>query len=90
MIGIQGGIPPCIPDNHLYRVTSTRRRIGTVCSPDDGHIVVRNMWRKSINILRKFVHQVGSICKVPIGLSFLSQAKVDFAPLVQLLMLVTR
>jgi len=29
-------IPPCIPDTHLYRVTNTRRRIGTVFSPDDG------------------------------------------------------
>ena len=36
-------IPPCIPDSHLYRVTNTRCRIGTVFSPDDGHIVARNM-----------------------------------------------
>ena len=41
--GIQGGIPPCIPDGYLYRVTNTRRRIGTVFSPDDGHTVARNM-----------------------------------------------
>ena len=33
----------CIPDSHLYRVTNTRCRIGTVFSPDDGHIVARNM-----------------------------------------------
>jgi hypothetical protein len=32
-----------------------------VFSPDDGHIVALNMWRKAINILRKIVHQVGSI-----------------------------
>ena len=32
--------------------------IGTVISPDDGHIVARNMYRKGINILRKCVHQV--------------------------------
>jgi len=33
----------CIPDSHLYRVTNTRCRIGTVFSPEDGHIVARNM-----------------------------------------------
>ena len=27
---MQGGIPPCIPDSHLYRVTNTRCRIGMV------------------------------------------------------------
>ena len=30
-------------DSHLYRVTNTRHRIGTVFSPDDGHIVAQNM-----------------------------------------------
>ena len=49
---------------HVYRVTNTRCRIDTVFSPDDGHIVARNMYRKAINILRKFVHQVGSIYKM--------------------------
>ena len=44
-------IPPCISDI-------------TVFSPDDGQIVVRNMQRKTINMLRKFVHQVGSIYKI--------------------------
>jgi len=34
-----------------------------VFSPDDGHIVARNICRKAINTLRKFVHQVGSIYK---------------------------
>jgi len=34
---------PCIPDSHLYRVTNTRRRIGTVFSPDDGHMVAWNI-----------------------------------------------
>jgi len=34
-----------------------------VFSPDDGHTVAQNMYRKAINILRKFVHQVGSIWK---------------------------
>jgi hypothetical protein len=36
-------IPPCIPESHPYRFTNTRFRIGKVISPDDGHIVVRNM-----------------------------------------------
>ena len=48
-------MPPCIPDCHLYRVNNTSCRIGTVFSPDDGHIVARNMQRKAIDILRKFV-----------------------------------
>ena len=56
-------IPPYIPDSHLYRMTITRCRIGTVFSSDDGHTVARNMQRKAINILRKFVHQAGSIYK---------------------------
>jgi len=62
--GMQGGIPPYIPDSHLYRVTDTMCRISTVFSPDDGHIVARNMYRKEINILRKLVHQVGSVYKI--------------------------
>jgi len=36
-------IPPCIPDSHLYTLANTRCRIGTIFSPDDGHIVARNM-----------------------------------------------
>ena len=45
---MQGGIiPPCIPDSHLYRVTNTRCRIGTVFSPDDGHIVCPKHVEKS-------------------------------------------
>jgi hypothetical protein len=61
---MQGGIPPCIPDSHPYRITSTKCRINTVVSSDDGHIVAQNLWRKEINILRKIVHQVGFIYKV--------------------------
>jgi hypothetical protein len=38
-----GWNPPCIPGRHLYRVTNTRCRIVAVFSPDDGHIVARNM-----------------------------------------------
>jgi hypothetical protein len=30
----------------------------------NGHIVARNMYRKSINILRKIVYKVGSIYKI--------------------------
>ena len=45
-------IPSCIPDSH------------TVISPDDVHIVARNMWRKEINILRKIVHLVGFIYNI--------------------------
>jgi len=33
----------CIPDGHPHRVTNARCRIDTVISPDDGHIVARNM-----------------------------------------------
>jgi hypothetical protein len=36
-------IPPCIPDSHPHRVTNIKCRIYRVISPDDGHIVVRNM-----------------------------------------------
>jgi len=41
----------CIPDSHLHRITSTKCRINIVVSPDDGHIVARNMYRLT-NILR--------------------------------------
>jgi hypothetical protein len=50
--------------NFIYTVTNTRCSIGTVFSPDDEHIVARNMYRKTLNILRKFVHQFGSIYKI--------------------------
>ena len=64
MSGMQGGMFHfALHTSYLYRVTNTRRRIGTVFSPDDGHILARNMYRKAINILRKSVHQVGSIYK---------------------------
>jgi len=41
------------PDSHPYRITCTNCRINTVVSPDDGHILARNMQRKEINILKK-------------------------------------
>jgi len=34
---------PCIPDSQPHRITSTKCRISTVVSPDDGHTVARNM-----------------------------------------------
>jgi len=49
---------------YTYRITSTKCRIDTVVSPDDGHIVAQHMYRKEINILRKIVHQVGFIYKI--------------------------
>jgi hypothetical protein len=33
----------CLPDSYPHRITSTMYRINTVVSPDDGHIVARNM-----------------------------------------------
>jgi hypothetical protein len=43
---------PCIPDSYPHKIiTSTKRRINTVVSPDDEHIVARNMLRL-INVLR--------------------------------------
>jgi len=56
------------PYSHLYRVTNTRRRIGTVFPPDDGHIVARNIQRRTINVLRKSVYQAGSIYKIILNL----------------------
>jgi len=32
-----------IPDNHPHRITNTKCRINTGISPDDGHIVARNI-----------------------------------------------
>jgi len=33
----------CMPDTHPHKITSTKCRINTVVSPDDRHIVARNM-----------------------------------------------
>ena len=46
------------PDIHPHRVTNTKCRNDTVISPDDGHIVVRNMCRKEINILKKLCNNL--------------------------------
>jgi hypothetical protein len=62
--------------------------INTVISPDDGHIVTLNMYRKEINILRKIVHQVGfiykifNICHLVIGI--LNCLELDVGGLIQL------
>jgi hypothetical protein len=54
----------CLVCRVEYRVTSTKRQIDTAVSPDDEHMVARNMQRKEINILRKIVHHVGFIYKI--------------------------
>jgi len=46
-------IQTCTPNGHLYRVTYTRCRIDKINSPDDGHMVARNMYRIEINIHEK-------------------------------------
>ena len=38
-----GSIETCIPHGHLHTVTYTRGRIDAVDSPDDEHLVARNM-----------------------------------------------
>jgi len=45
--------------SHSHRITNTKCHINTAVSPDDEHIVARNMYKKEINLLRKVVHQVG-------------------------------
>ena len=56
---MQVGIPTCIPDGHLHRVTYTRC-IDTIDSPDDEHMAARNMQRTEINIKEnRIVDQVG-------------------------------
>jgi len=38
-------------------------RIDTVSSPDDGRIDARNMYRRGNKYIKKYVYQVGLICK---------------------------
>jgi len=40
---VRRSIRSCVPDSHPHRITSTKCRINTVVSPDDGPIVARNM-----------------------------------------------
>jgi len=42
-----------IPDGQPHRVTNTRCRVGTVISPDDGHIVAGIMQRIKLDIQEK-------------------------------------
>jgi len=46
-------------------------------SPDDGHIVARNMERKEINRLRKTVHQVDFIYKKEVVFAFLERCSAQ-------------
>jgi len=50
---MHGRIPPCIPDSHLYTLTNTRCHIGTVFSPDDGHIIAPKHAEKSNKHIKK-------------------------------------
>jgi hypothetical protein len=46
-------VQTCTLNGHLYRVTYTRCRIDTINSPDDGHMVARNMYGIEINVHEK-------------------------------------
>ena len=52
--------------SHPHGITSTKCRIDRVISPDDGHIVAGDIYRKEIKILRKIVHQDGFIYKISV------------------------
>jgi hypothetical protein len=41
------------PDSHPHRVTNTQCHIDADISPDDGHIVARNMQRKKNKHIKK-------------------------------------
>ena len=43
----------CISHGHIQRVTYTRGRVDTIDSPDDEHLVARNMQRIGINKYKK-------------------------------------
>jgi hypothetical protein len=58
----------CTPDRRPHTVTYTSYRTDTVNSPDDGHIVVRNMYRIEINLDEKVVRQVGLFTKITLTL----------------------
>jgi hypothetical protein len=40
-------VPTCIPDSHPQRVTNTKCRIDAAISPDDGHIVRKNVEKRN-------------------------------------------
>ena len=52
------------------KVSITKCRINTVVSPDDGHIVARNMYKKEINIRRKIVDQVSYLTFLKVQIKF--------------------
>jgi hypothetical protein len=51
------GVTLCIPDSHLYRVTCTKCRVGTVFSPDDGHVFDGKNVEKSNKCIKKNCEQ---------------------------------
>jgi hypothetical protein len=70
-------IPPCTLDSHPYRVTSTKYRISTAVSPDDGHTFARKTYKK---ILRNTLYQVGFIYKIPMMQFFVPSCYFVFSP----------
>jgi hypothetical protein len=68
-------VPIIVRNNCIFATLGTRHSVWMTVwyavwnetssvSPDDWHIVARNMERKEINILRKIVHQVSFIYKI--------------------------
>jgi len=54
----------CVDEWWWWWWWSTKCNIDTVVSPDDGHVVAQNMYRKAVNVLRKIVQQVGFISHI--------------------------
>jgi hypothetical protein len=48
-------IPPCIPGSHAYRITSTKCRINTVVSPDDGHSHPKHVEKRNKHTKKNYV-----------------------------------
>ena len=66
---MDGTIHTCIPDGHLHRIAYVKCRIDTIDSPDDEHMVARNMQSIEININRKEMCVKLVICKNPLSTS---------------------
>jgi len=66
---MEQSVPKCRYTKFRCRGITQKKayNINTVVSPDDGHTVARNTWRKEMNILRKIVHQVGFIYRIILG-----------------------
>ena len=58
------GRPSGMPDGRPHRVTYTRYRTDRVNSPDDGHMVARNVYRIEINVHKIFVRQICLFTKI--------------------------